>query len=199
MANNIELRKQYTKNLDKTLKYASVTSILDGNADLVKEGANANELVIPKLSMDGLADYDQVNGYEVGDLSLTYETVSCGFDRGRSFNIDAVDDEESAYLASANVAGEFIRLHVAPEVDAYRISTYASTDGIGAAEAELTTGAQVVKALRTATAEMDDAEVPKNDRVLFITTTLKGLVDDMDTRAASTTPTPICTGCLPPR
>lgn len=184
MANNIALFKQYVPLLDEALKVASLTSILDGAADLAKAGANANEIVIPKLSMDGLADYDKVNGYANGDVSLTYETVSCEFDRGRMFNIDAVDDAESAGLLYANVAGEFVRTQVAPELDAYRLSKYASTEGIGAAAADLTTGKQVVEALRKASAEMDDAEVPADNRVLFITSTLKGMIDDMDTTAS---------------
>ena len=32
--------------------------MLDGANELVRQGANANELVIPKISMDGLADYN---------------------------------------------------------------------------------------------------------------------------------------------
>lgn len=184
MANNIALFKQYVPLLDEALKYASLTSVLDGAADLAKAGANANEIVIPKLSMDGLADYDKVNGYANGDVSLTYETVSCEFDRGRMFNIDAVDDAESAGLLYANVAGEFVRTQVAPELDAYRLSKYASTEGIGAAAADLTTGKQAVEALRKALSEMDDAEVPADNRVLFITSTLKGMIDDMDTTAS---------------
>ena len=184
MANNIALFKQYVPLLDEALKVASLTSILDGAADLAKAGANANEIVIPKLSMDGLADYDKVNGYANGDVSLTYETVSCEFDRGRMFNIDAVDDAESAGLLYANVAGEFVRTQVAPELDAYRLAKYASTEGIGAAAADLTTGKQAVEALRKALSEMDDAEVPADNRVLFITSTLKGMIDDMDTTAS---------------
>ena len=184
MANNIALFKQYVPLLDETLKYASVTSILDGAAELAKAGANAIEIVIPKLSMDGLADYDKVNGYAAGDVSLTYETVTCEFDRGRMFNIDAVDDAEAAGLLYANVAGEFVRTQVAPELDAYRLSKYASTEGIGAAAADLTTGKQAVEALRKALSEMDDAEVPADNRVLFITSTLKGMIDDMDTTAS---------------
>lgn len=184
MANNIELRKQYVTLLDEVLKEAAVTSDLDGNADLVKQGANANELVLPKMDMDGLAPYDKVNGYAMGDVSLTYETVTCKFDRGRGFTIDAVDDEESAGILYGNLAGEFIRTQVAPELDAYRFGAYASAEGVGHAEAELTTGANVVKALRAATSEMDDAEVPTNDRILYITSTLNGLVEDMDTTAS---------------
>ena len=42
----------------------------------------------------------------------------------------------------------------------------------------------VVEALRAAHAAMDDSEVPLENRVLFITSALKGAVDDMDTTAS---------------
>ena len=57
MANTIALRKQYSTLLDEVYKLSSLTSVLDGPNDLVREGANANEILIPKMDMDGLADY----------------------------------------------------------------------------------------------------------------------------------------------
>ena len=131
--------------------------------------------------MDGLGNYDRSSGYVNGDVTLTWETVKCNFDRGRKFNVDALDDAESANIAFGRLAGEFIRTKAAPEIDAFRISAYASTNGIGTASAALTTGANVVAALRTALNAMDNAEVPAEDRILFITPVLKGLVDDLDT------------------
>lgn len=184
MANNIELRKQYTTNLDKKLKYSAVTSILDGDNGLLRDGANANEFQVPKLNTEKLGFYDKVNGYAKKNIEFTYETKKCDYDRSASFNIDAVDDEESAYLLSGNVAGEFLRVEVAPELDAYRLAKYAGTEGVGHAEAALTTGAAAIKALRVAATEMDDAEVPVEDRVLFITSTIKGMIDDLDTTAS---------------
>ena len=44
-------------------------------------------------------------------------------DRGRRFRIDALDVDESGFaLAAANVAAEFQRTEVIPEIDAYRYS-----------------------------------------------------------------------------
>ena len=58
MANSITLFKKYIDLLDEVYQNASVTSALDGDMTLVQMGANTNEIVIPKISMDGLADYD---------------------------------------------------------------------------------------------------------------------------------------------
>lgn len=180
--NNIELFKQYTTLLDEVYQEASLTADLDGEKELAQQGANANELVIPMMSMDGLADYDRNSGYVDGDVSLTNETVKCNFDRGRMFTVDNMDNVETAGIAFGRLAGEFIRTKVVPEVDAFRFACYAGVEDISTAEAaELTTGEAVVAALRAATTKMNEDEVPLEGRILYITPTLKGLVDDMDT------------------
>ena len=181
MANAITLFKKYIALLDEVYKEASLTSPLDSDASLIRQGANANELIIPKMSMDALADYSRSGGYVAGDVTLTNETVSYNYDRGRSFTVDAMDNEETAGIAFGKLASEFIRTKVVPELDAFRFATYASADNTTAATAAtLSSGADVVTALRSATNAMDEGEVPMENRVLFITPGLMGLVQDMD-------------------
>ena len=182
MANAITLFKQYVTLLDEVYKNASLTSVLDGAAELARQGANANELVIPKMSMDGLANYSRNGGYVGGDVTLTNETVACNFDRGRMFSVDNLDNAESAGIAFGRLAGEFIRTKVVPELDAFRFATYASTSGISTvAGAALSTGDAVVSAIRAAVNKFNEDEVPLEGRYLFITPTLYGMVQDLDT------------------
>ena len=181
MPNAIALARTFIPVLDKVYKAASLTAKLDGAADLAKQGANANELIIPKLDMQGLGDYSRNDGYVKGDVTLTNETVKCNFDRGRMFNVDNMDNMETAGIAFGQLAGEFIRTKVVPELDAFRLATYAGIEGISKASANLATGEAVIAALRAATNKMDEDEVPYEDRHLFITPTLHGLVQDMDT------------------
>ena len=184
MANSISLFKAYLPILDEVYKNASLTSVLDGAPELAQSGMNANELIIQKMKMSGLADYSRNSGYVGGDVTLTNETVKCNFDRGRMFTVDSLDDAETAAIAFGRLSGEFIRTRVVPELDAFRFATYAGTDGIGSKTGALTTGKGVVEALRAAHSAMDDAEVPPENRILFITSALKGAVDDMDTTAS---------------
>lgn len=182
MANAITLFKQYVSMLDEVYKLSSLTSDLDGASDLARQGANANELIIPKLSMQGLADYSRNGGYIDGDVTLTNESVRCNFDRGRMFTVDTLDNAETAGLAFGRLAGEFIRTKVVPELDAFRFAAYAQTTGISTVTgAALSTGAGVVEAIRTAINKMDEDEVPQEQRYLYITPTLLGLVEDLDT------------------
>lgn len=181
MANSISLFKQYVPLLDEVYKLASLTSDLDGAPELARQGNNANELIIPKIDMNGLADYSRNSGYVAGDVTLTNETVKCNFDRGRMFVVDSLDNEETAGIAFGRLASEFIRTKVTPEIDAFRFATYASASGIGTTAAALSAGTNVVSALRTAVNAMDEAEVPSTDRYLYITPTLLGMVKDLDT------------------
>ena len=180
--NNITLFKQYIPLLDEVYKLASLTSVLDGAPELAKQGANADELIIPKISMDGLADYNRNSGYVGGDVTMTNETVKCNFDRGRMFNVDTLDNQETAGMAYGRLASEFIRTKVVPELDAFRMATYAQVSGISTTDAAvLSTGANVIAAIRAAVNAFDEDEVPADQRYLFITPTLIQLVDDMDT------------------
>lgn len=180
MANNIQLAKTYTNLLDEVYQQNALTAVLESDASLARAGANANEIVIPKISMDGLADYSRNSGYVNGDVNLTWETVKFNYERGRAFTVDDMDNEETQNIAFGRLAGEFIRTKVIPELDAFRFATYAATTGAGTATGTLATGADVIAALRVATSAMDEAEVPMENRYLFITPTLYGLIQDMD-------------------
>ena len=180
-SNTISLFQQYIPILDEVYKNASLTSVLDGAPELMRQGNAANELIIPRMEMSGLADYSRDDGYVDGDVTLTSETVKCNYDRGRMFQVDTLDDAETAAVAFGALSGEFIRTKVVPELDAFRLATYASKTGIGSATGTLSTGKNVIEAIRAAHAAMDTAEAPAEGRVLFITSALKGAVDDMDT------------------
>lgn len=183
MANSIALAKKYVPLLDKVYQQAALTVDLESDASLAREGVNANEIVVPKISMDGMADYDRNSGYVHGDVSLTYETRKFNYERGRMFVVDDMDNEETQDIAFGSLAGEFIRTKSVPELDAFRFAKYAGTVGISkiAEGVALETGEAVVAALRAATSQMDEDEVPYENRFLYITPTLLGLVDDLDT------------------
>lgn len=181
MANSIEKFSKYIKTLDEVYKVASVTSVLDGNNRLVRMGANANEIIIPKMTMDGLADYSRGDGYVSGDVTLTNETVTFNYERGRSFTVDAMDNAETAGVAFGQLSGEFIRTKAAPEIDAFRFAQYSGTEGATVVSADLNQAQDTLDALIAAQNSMDEAEVPTESRILFITPTLYNGVMNLDT------------------
>ena len=79
------------------------------NDELVKY-SGGNEIKIPKISMDGLANYDRQKGFVQGAVTLEWETVKMTQDRGRKFQIDENDVDESGFvLTASSVMGEFQR------------------------------------------------------------------------------------------
>ncbi len=183
MANTIALSKNYIPLLDEVYKKASLTSVLDSDTSTARQGANANEILIPKLDMDGLGDYSRNSGYTKGDVKLTWETVKFNYDRGRKFEVDTMDNEETAEIAFGRLAGEFMRVKVAPEADAFTFATLAGIDGISKVSngATLSTGSDVMDALKVALDKMDEDEVPEEQRILFITPTLLSSIKALDT------------------
>nr|WP_303243962.1 hypothetical protein [uncultured Cellulosilyticum sp.] len=183
MSNTIQLAKKYVPLLDEVYQAAAKTSVLDSDPSLAREGANTNEIIVPKISMDGLGDYDRNSGYTSGNVELTWETKKFNFERGRMFTVDTMDNEETAGIAFGRLAGEFIRTKVTPEIDAFRFACYAGKAGISKVEAgaTFTKGEEVIAALRVAADKMDEDEVPEESRHLFITPTVLGMIQDMDT------------------
>lgn len=123
MANTIEYAKLYQKNLDQLSVQDSVTGWMEANAGQVIYNGG-REIKIPKMSIDGLADYDRAKGYAEGAVTLEYETRTMTQDRGKKFVLDAQDVDESGFVATgAAVLGTFQSEKVVPEIDAYRLST----------------------------------------------------------------------------
>lgn len=181
MANSIALFKQYIDLLDEVYRVEAKTSMLDINGTLVQAGANANQIIVPKYSMDGLADYSRNSGYVNGDVTVTHEVVEFNYDRGRKFTVDAMDNAETAGIAFGSLAAQFIRNKVVPEMDAFRFASYAGASNVLSGSGDLTSGAAVIAALEAGTNEMDEAEVPEAGRLLFITPTLETMIHSLDT------------------
>jgi len=184
MPNTIELRKQYSTWLDKVYQKTALTSALDGPNDLVQEGANANEILIPKISTQGLADYSKTSGYVNGDVTLEYETKKCTYDRGRMFNVDAMDNIDSAGIAFGMLSGEFLRTKVVPELDAWRLASYAQIPDVTTVSANLVDGKTALAALRAARNKIENSEADVATCYLFINPTLIGMIEDLDTTAS---------------
>ena len=180
--NSIELFKNNAPELlDKIYKAESTTSDFDINGALVQAGKNANEIIVPVLEMDGLGDFDRNSGYIDGDVSLTNETKKFNYERGRKLKTDTIDNEETGGVILGNLSAEFLRTKVIPEVDAVRYATYASIPGISKVEETYETAEAIYKAIAKAYDNMTNDEVPEEDRHLRITSTLYGMIRDMDT------------------
>jgi hypothetical protein len=182
MTTSIALAEKFQPILDEVYKREVLTARLDGQTKPV-DFMGANVVKVFKTAVVGLGTYSRSTGYPAGDVTGTWEALTLAASRGRAFSIDRMDDEESLGMAFGTLANEFIRTQVAPEVDAYRFSKYASWSGVSAATpAALTTAAGVLAAFDVAMGQMDADEVPAEGRVLYAASPIYNLLKASITR-----------------
>jgi hypothetical protein len=127
MANLIQYAAIFQQELDKAAVEGATSGWMEINSALVKYEGGAT-VKIPRLDMDGLADYDRKGGgFVEGNVDFGYDDMTMTQDRGRLFTFDEHDVDETGFLLTApRVMGEFQRTKVVPEIDAYRYSTIAT-------------------------------------------------------------------------
>ena len=124
--NTLEMAKIVQQSLDKQMGIEATSGWMESNAQNVKY--NGGDTVrMPRISTTGMALYDRDEGSNQGSVTLSYDDYKLTQDRGRTFQLDSMDVDESNFIASAGtVMGEFQRMQVVPEVDAYRYSRIAA-------------------------------------------------------------------------
>lgn len=169
--------------LDEVYKISSRTSILDTANERVRF-IGADTVNLYTTSMDGLGDYSRNAGFVTGSVTGAWEPYKLSQDRGRSFMVDVMDNDETMGMAFGTLTGEFIRTKVTPEIDAYRFAKYAGTSGISqATPADIVIGTTDMPALiQEAETVMGDDEVPEEGRILFISETGYAALKDKITR-----------------
>lgn len=180
MANSIALANKFLPKQDEVYKVFSKSAGLDAaNADIKFIGAN--EVKVFKMALQGLGNYGRDTGYVDGDVTGTWETLTLPYDRARSFQVDAMDDEESLGLAFGRLVSTFMKTKVIPEIDTVRFAKYAIEAG-NKVNADLSTAATVLAAIDTAEKTLDDAEVPEEGRKLYVSNAVYQLLKGGITR-----------------
>lgn len=182
MPNQITLPQGIQTILDEVYRQAACTSVLDSAPSQVRPTQNVHEFCYPQMEVGGLGDYDRASGYTSNSgVSLVWKTVEADYDRGTKIMVDAMDNQESFDLAFGQAANILLREHVAPEGDAFTFAKIAALTGITNNTDSIVGGAQFLEAILTATTEMDENEVPDEQRYLFTTSTLLKSVKALDT------------------
>lgn len=120
--NSLATAEKFTADLDKMYVQKAVTGFLADNAFRAKF-VGAKTVIMPDFSMVGLADYDRDNGFAKGKMTVAHQSFQLTQDRGRTFQIDREDlDETGVANLAGQVLSEFVRTRVVPETDAYVLS-----------------------------------------------------------------------------
>lgn len=190
MANSFQLIEKYMTNaVDTVFKAESKTAILEnGQKYMDLNFKEAGYVKIMSLLMDGLSDYYRVNkdvnddnyshyrdgsadGYEVGDAEGTWEIFKLNYDRGKQFQVDDMDNEESAALVIGNLLTEFLRTKVVPEVDAIRFSKMAEKTSLTLGNLIINKTISenaIIKDFNTGYEWLSEHEVPAEEQVIFV-------------------------------
>lgn len=177
MSNTMNYALAYMNMLDRIYKESAVTSILEPAASTYDLNTkDEKSVLIKKITTSGLSDYSRSSGYTDGDLTVEWQTHTFSMDRGKRFVLDVMDEKE-AYTTMAEAGAEFQRVHVAPEVDAYRFEKICSKSGNNATPGSLTYDT-VIAAIRDGIKALDDDEVPKDGRILFVSSETEQAMED---------------------
>ena len=185
MANSVSLVTAFLALIDAAYKAESKTARLDA---LTQAPAflEANAVKVMKLSAVGLGTYSRTTGYPAGNITAAWETMTLATERGRAFSLDRMDNEEMLGLVLGNLIREWMRVYVAPELDAYRFSKYASWSGISEVGSPTTLASNTIQAaIDVGIGQMNADEVPEEGRILFVSDTCQTFLDQAMTRTYS--------------
>ncbi len=145
---------------------------------------NAQTIKLPVITLSGYKDHNrQGTGFNTGTLANSWEPKKLEHDRDIEFAVDPMDvDETDLALSIANITNQFEEQQAIPEKDSYRFSKLyaqaASYTANGAVVDTTTTltAANVLDWFDTQMAAMDDAGVPEEGRILYLTSAVRKLL-----------------------
>lgn len=163
----------YVTSFEQELKQKYTRELL--TADLTTQNVvfvGAKKIKIPFITVSGYKDHSRNGGFNRGTVENQFMEKELEFDRDVEFFVDAMDvDETNQALSAANITNTFEHEKAIPETDAYRLSKlYTDFAGLGetATQDELT-AATILEKFDTLMEEMDEAEVPEDGRILYVT------------------------------
>ena len=88
------------KTLDTSATQGLTSGWMDANAGQVAY-SGGNKIKMPEIETTGLKDYDRDKGYPEGSVTLKLKDYDMTMDRGTSFLLDAMDVDETNFIANA--------------------------------------------------------------------------------------------------
>ena len=182
------------------LKYADIFSqhIIDMYEQELKSNAlfnsngdiqitNGKQIKLPKLSVSGYKDHSRTSmGFNAGTYSNDYEVKVLDHDRDIEFAIDPLDiDETNMVVSVANIQKRFEKTQAIPELDCYTFSkvyTEAVRAGATVKTTEITS-ANIINDFDERLIELEDAGVPLDRVVMYVTPAYKALLKEAFTRS----------------
>ena len=183
MGNTINYAEQFSQFLVQKYEAESRSfALLQSNPQV--QWLNAKTIKLPVIALTGYKDHTRTIGFNSGDLTNTWEAKTLAFDRDVEFFIDAMDVDETNLVASvANIQNVFETEQAIPESDAYRFSKLYSDFVTHGGTVDTTTVLSTQNVLGwfdTQMEAMDDAGVPEEGRILYVTPAVDKMLKEAD-------------------
>lgn len=145
---------------------------------------NAQTIKLPRLTLSGYKDHTRTAGFNSGSISNSWEPKKLAHDRDIEFFVDPMDiDETNLALAVANIQNTFETEQAIPEKDCYNFSKLHTelTNFHGRIDSTTVLTAQNILAVfDEEMSKMDDAGVPVDGRILYVTPAVNKLLKEAD-------------------
>lgn len=157
-----EIEQQYARaltsaGLDRNKKYSFL---------------HAKTINVPSVQLSGYKDHVRNGSKNRGVVNNTYQPMAMAHDRDIEFFVDDADViQTNMVLTAANVTSTFNEEKAIPELDAYRYSKLFAdfvTAG-GVVKTTVLTAANILGEFDIMMEDMDEAGVPEEGRILYIT------------------------------
>lgn len=177
MANTIAYQKLLAESLDEVLVAALKTGAMEANAAGIKYNGG-NKFQFAKMTTDDIGSYNRATGYPSGAVTVSYEEKQFLWDWGQSFLIDAMDVDETNFIATATEALRvFEKDKVAPKMDLYRLATLAAAVPVANKISTAPTAANVYSQILTGLdAVTGETGLDASDFDIYISHTTNGLL-----------------------
>ena len=145
---------------------------------------NAQTIKLPRLTLSGYKDHTRTAGFNTGNIANDWEPKKLAHDRDIEFFVDPMDiDETNLALAVANIQNTFENEQAIPEKDCYNFSKLHTelTNFHGRIDSTTVLTAQNILAVfDEEMSKMDDAGVPVDGRILYVTPAVNKLLKQAD-------------------
>ena len=142
---------------------------------------NAQTIKLPRMTVSGYKDHTRSIGFNAGTLANDWEAKKLAHDRDIEFWVDPMDiDESNLTLSVANIQNVFETEQAIPEKDSYRFSKLHAelTSYGGRIDNTVISAANFLEAFDTEMSFMDEAGVPEEGRILYVTPTMNKIVKE---------------------
>lgn len=150
--------------LDEIYQAEAITSIFE--ISNVK-WSGKKKILIPTVTTQGNGDYDRENGYAKGSISVEYQEKELTHDRGRRFNIDAVEEDELNIDLVASALIYFERNENIPEIDAIRFAKLSQIAG-NKISADYKTAEEAISAFDDAELKAHEKGIRLDNSIMFV-------------------------------